>query len=133
VPELLRVSRTVKEDPAIAAWFAAQPADLRALAAPWFERMRHCGPDVREVMHDGVATVCVDDAPFAYVGVFTAHVTVGFYHGSNLPDRARLLKGTGKQMRHVKLKPGAALDQSALEDLISAAHSHIRMRLMFGD
>ena len=133
MPGLLRFTRAVKRDPAIEAWFAAQPDDLRALAKPWFVRMRRCGPDVRELMHDGLATVCVDDAPFAYVGVFTAHVNVGFFHGASLPDRAKLLAGAGRHMRHVKLRPGAAVDDVALEALITAAYNDVRTRLMFGD
>ena len=85
VPGLLQFTGAVKRDPAIATWFAAQPDDLRALSKPWFDRMRRCGPDVRELMHDGLATVCAGDVPFAYVGVFTAHVNVGFFHGATLP------------------------------------------------
>jgi hypothetical protein len=133
VPGLLRFNRAVKRDPAIAAWFAAQPDDLRALAKPWFARMRRCGTDVRELMHDGLATACVGDAPFAYVGVFTAHVNVGFFHGASLTDRATLLEGAGRYMRHVKLRPGAAVDEVALEALITAAYSDARMRLMVDD
>jgi hypothetical protein len=32
-------------------------------------------------------------------------VNVGFFHGATLPDPARLLQGTGKFKRHVKLRP----------------------------
>jgi len=128
---LLRFAGAVKRDPAIAAWFAEQPEVLRAMAKPWFARMRRCGTDVRELMHDGVATACVGDAPFAYVGVYKGHVSVGFFYGANLPGRASLLEGAGRHMRHVKLKPGAAFDESALEALITAAYSDVRTRLMF--
>jgi hypothetical protein len=91
--------------------------------------MRQCGADVRELMHDGYPTVCVEDAPFAYVGVFRAHVNVGFFHGAALPDPACLLQGTGKYMRHVKVKPGVALDGSSLEALITSAYRDIVARL----
>jgi hypothetical protein len=133
VPGLLRFTGAVKRDPAIATWLAAQPAELQSLAKPWFARMRRCGADVRELMHDGLATACVDAVPFAYVGVFSAHVNIGFFHGASLPDPARLLEGSGKHMRHVKLKPGVAFDEAALEALITAAHRDIGMRLMFAD
>jgi hypothetical protein len=130
MPGLLRFDRAVKRDPAIAAWFAAQPPELRALAEPWFIRMRECGSDVRELMHDGLATACVGDAPFAYVGIFTAHVNVGFFHGASLPDRVALLQGNGRRMRHVKLEPGAILDEAALAALISEAYRDIGIRVM---
>ena len=131
--DLLRFTGGVKRDPEIDAWLAARPADLRSLAERWFARMRRCGRDVRELMHDGLATACVRDVPFAYVGVFTAHVSVGFFHGASLPDPAGLLEGSGRYMRHVKLKPGVAYDESALDSLIAAAYTDAGMRLMFAD
>ena len=80
-------------------------------------------------MHDGLATVCVEDAPFAYVGVFRAHINVGFFHGAALPDPAGLLQGTGKYMRHVKVKPNLAVDRSSLEALVTSAYLDIVARL----
>lgn len=99
------------------------------IARTWFEFIRQCGPDVRELMHDGCPTACVDDAAFAYVNVFTSHVNVGFFQGAGLPDPAALLLGTGKYMRHVKLRPGTDIDTSALEALVFAAHRNIVARL----
>jgi hypothetical protein len=81
-------------------------------------------------MHDGLATACVGDVPFAYVGVFTSHVNVGFFHGASLSDRAGVLQGSGKHMRHVKLRPGVPFDGSALEALIIAAYADVGMRVM---
>ena len=80
-------------------------------------------------MHDGFPTVCVEDAPFAYIGVFRSHVNVGFFHGIALPDPAGMLQGTGKYMRHVKVRPGDALDEPSLEALIVSAYLDIRARL----
>jgi len=127
---LLRFNGSVKRDPTIEAWLAAQRDDLRDLATSWFTRMRRCGPDVREIMHDGLATACVEDAPFAYVGIYRNHVNVGFFHGADLPDGARLLQGTGRRMRHVKLDPRGAIDEAALAALIKAAYVDIGMRTM---
>ena len=58
---------------------------------------------MRELLHDGHPTACVADAAFAYVNAFTAHVNVGFFRGAELVDPARMLEGTGRYMRHVKL------------------------------
>lgn len=133
VPGLLRFTGAVERDPAIATLFDAQPSELRSLATAWFGRIRRCGADVRELMHDGLATACVDDAPFAYVGVFKAHVNVGFFHGASLPDGARLLVGSGRHMRHVKLEPGIAFDEAALDALIAEAYGDIGRRVMLAD
>lgn len=129
MPALLRFTGAVERAPAIGRWLDAQPSELGSIARRWFALMRRCGADVRELMHDGYPTVCVEDAPFAYVSVFTDHVNVGFFHGTALPDPAGLLQGTGKYMRHVKVKPGLALDGSSLEALIASAYRDIGARL----
>jgi hypothetical protein len=88
--------------------------------------MRECGEDVRELMHDGCPTACVEDAGFGYVNTFRAHVNVGFFRGSTLPDPVGLLEGTGKLGRHVKLEPSTPLDASALEAVIREAYRNIK-------
>jgi hypothetical protein len=126
--DLLRFSGAVRRDPKIEAWFdLADP--LRWMTREWFERMRGCGADVRELLHDGCPVACVGDAPFGYVNAFKAHASLGFFHGAMLADPAGLLEGTGKRMRHVKLRPGKELDVAALSDLIAAAYHDIRRRL----
>ena len=95
----------------------------------WFARMRQCGDDVRELMHDGHPTVCVEDAAFAYVNIFTAHVNVGFFHGATLHDPSGLLEGDGRFMRHVKLRPGSQVDSAALASLIVSAYRDIKDKL----
>lgn len=129
MPALLRFFGAVERDPALAQWLEAQPGELGAIARTWFARMRQCGPNVCELMHDGCPIVCVEDAAFAYVGVYTAHVNVGFFQGASLPDPAGLLQGTGKYMRHVKVRPGVAIDGSAIEALIVSAHRDIVAKL----
>ncbi len=62
----------------------------------------------------------------------TSHVNVGFFHGATLPDPARLLQGTGKFMRHVKLRPGIATNDEALDRLIDAAYWDIKARVEHG-
>jgi hypothetical protein len=103
--------------------------ELRRMAAPWFERMRGCGADVRELLHDGCPTACVGDAAFGYVNAFSRHLNVGFFHGAALDDPAGLLEGSGKRMRHVKLRWGEPVQAAALSDLITAAYRDIRARL----
>ena len=121
----MRFHTAVPRDPAIDAWFESRKG-LGAIARTWFERMRRCGEDVRELLHDGHPTACVGDAAFGYVNAFTAHVNVGFFLGAHLPDPAGLLEGTGKNMRHVKLRPDAPVDRDALAALIQAAYSRAR-------
>jgi len=127
---ILRFSGAVHRDPVIDSWLNRAAADeLHSIARRWFARMRECGGDVRELMHDGCPTACVADAPFAYVNIFKAHVNVGFFHGADLSDPARLLEGSGRRMRHAKRRPGADVDSPALDALIAAAYLDIKARL----
>ena len=126
---LFRLSNAARRDPDVDAWLNERAPELGAIARTWFERMRRCGDDVRELIHDGCPVACVDDAAFAYVNVFKAHVNVGFYHGADLEDPAGLLLGTGRRMRHVKLTPGSPVDAAALDALIEAAYTDVRRRL----
>jgi len=107
----------------------AHSGDLGVIAHHWFEVMRMCGDDFRELLHDGHPTACVADAAFAYVNAFTAHVNVGFFRGAELADPAGLLEGTGKYMRHVKLRPERNVDATALVKLIETAYADMKGRL----
>jgi hypothetical protein len=129
VSQLLRFTGAVKRDPAIEAWMHEHSGELGAIAKRWFEVMRGCGDDVRELLHDGHPTVCIGDAAFAYVNAFKAHVNVGFFRGAEIADPNRLLEGTGRFMRHVKLRPGRPVDAAALSKLIETAYMDMKARL----
>src|ERR1700678_845098 len=130
--QLLRFNGAVERDPAIDAWMKNHAGELGDIARQWFELMRQCGAEVRELFHDGCPVACFGDVPFGYVNVFTSHVNVGFFQGAVLPDPARLLQGDGKRMRHVKLRPGTATDAAALRKLIETAYSDIKARVENG-
>ena len=127
--KLFLLSGAVRRDPLVEAWFSTPDHELRRMARPWFDRMRACGPDVRELLHDGHPTACVGDVPFAYVDAFSAHVNVGFFQGAELSDPSGLLRAAGKRMRHLKLRWGEAVDEAALGELIAAAYREIGSRL----
>ena len=140
---LFRLSGAVHRDRRIEAWFSGavrldreidallpEPADqLRAIALTWFDEMRGCGADVVELLHDGYPVACVEDAAFAYVNAFRAHVNVGFFRGASLDNPAGLLEGDGKRMRHVKVRLAQEVNAPALKALIQSAYRDIKVRL----
>ena len=130
--ELLRFDGAVERDPRIDAWMKKHAGALGAIARQWFEVMRQCGDEVREVLHDGCPAACLGDAPFGYVNVFRSHVNVGFFQGAALPDPAGLLEGTGKFMRHVKVRAGAVANEAALRKLIEVAYADVKARVEGG-
>jgi hypothetical protein len=100
--QIFRINGVVNRDPGIDIWLKGQPGELGSMA------------------------------PFGYVNVFKSHVNVGFFMGAHLKDPTRLLEGTGKNGRHVKLKQGVAVDSAALRKLIDAAYWDIKARLGVG-
>jgi len=127
--QLFLFENSVKRDPAIEVWTKQHSGELGDIAQGWFEVIRQCGSDVRELMHDGYPTACVSTAAFAYVGVFNAHVNIGFFRGAELSDPSGLLQGTGKYMRHVKIPPGTKVNFQAMTELIEIAYSDMQRRL----
>ena len=91
-------------------WFFDHDDELGLIAQHWFKIFRACGDDVRELLHDG-------------------HVNLGFFGGAELQDPASLLEGTGKFMRHVKIKPNEAIDAPRLQELVEAAYTEMKARI----
>ncbi len=54
--EFLRFNGAVQRDPAIDAWMKQHKGESGAIARQWFEAMRNCGDEVRELLHDGCPT-----------------------------------------------------------------------------
>lgn len=127
--QLFRFPGAVKRDPEVGLWMLERSDELSAIAQRWFDVMRNCGDDVQELLHDGHPTACVSDAAFAYVDAFTAHVNVGFFRGAEIADPEGLLEGSGKFMRHVKIKPGRDVDTRSLVELIETAYADMKGRL----
>jgi len=118
---IFRCRGGLSHDPGIEVWMR-EHGPLGAIARRWFDIMRDCGGDVRELLHDGHPTACLGNA-------FKARVNIGFFCGAELDDPERLLTGTGKFMRHVKLTPVGAISAPALERLIRTAYRDMRQRL----
>lgn len=100
------------------AWFARAPAAqadrLRALR----RLIKSLGNDIVEEFKWSRPCYSNGRGMFCYLHTTKAHAILGFEHGASLADPASLLEGTGKAMRHVKLRPGVGVDDSALVELL---------------
>jgi len=61
---------------------------------------------------------------FCYISTQKDDVNLGFYYGAELLDPDGLLEGTGKRLRHVKIREAAAIRSPALRKLLKAASVH---------
>lgn len=62
---------------------------------------------------------------FCYIAVFKERINLGLYYGADLDDPDRLLEGTGKLLRHVKISSREQLDDPALRTLVEKASTHL--------
>ena len=58
---------------------------------------------------------------YAYIAVHASHVNLGFYHGAALQSRASVLEGTGKRLRHLKLRDVPSTKDPAIAALLREA------------
>ena len=61
---------------------------------------------------------------FCYISAQKDDVNLGFYYGAELPDPDKLLRGTGKLLRHVKIREAKAIRSRALRRLLQVASRH---------
>lgn len=68
----------------------------------------------------GIPTFETKD-PFCFYMAGKNHITFGFHYGTSLNDPEGLLEGTGKNIRHVKLRAIEDLKKKGLKNLVLAA------------
>ena len=62
---------------------------------------------------------------FCYIAPYKNHLNLGFMYGARLPDPQNLLEGAGADLRHVKIRAAADLQNPALRELIMAASGYL--------
>jgi hypothetical protein len=97
-------------------------------------------PDARETVYDARYTISDifsfterwQDS-FCMVAVYSKHVSLVFTHGARLPDPHRLLRGSGKQLRHLQARTEDDLQNDALRHFLEAAIARAREELPSAD
>lgn len=119
----------MRPDFAVERWLLEQTGEIGVPTRQWFQVMRDCGNDVRELMHEVHPTACAGEAAFAYVGAYRTPVNVSSHRGAELEDPDGLLQGEGCFMLHVKLRPGSDIDEKAIADLIRSVCVDLKHRI----
>jgi hypothetical protein len=106
---------------------AEAPAPLRALAAELTSTVLRLHPGAcviawprQRIISFGVGPRKMSEH-YCYIAIQPRHVNAGFYFGASLPDPSSLLEGTGKSLRHVKVRSLQDTQHPALLDLFVAA------------
>ncbi len=58
---------------------------------------------------------------FCYIGAHREHVNLGFYYGAELSDPEEILEGTGRKLRHIKVREVKEVTQPALRHLVQSS------------
>jgi hypothetical protein len=105
----------------IKAYLGRKDPKLVAVAKGLRALVRDAVPGVTESVNPWGIPTFETDGPLFFWSVATHHVTFGFLRGTSLPDSKSLLEGTGKNLRHVKLRRPEDLKRPGLKQLIVAA------------
>ncbi|MEU6084408.1 DUF1801 domain-containing protein [Streptomyces sp. NPDC047108] len=106
------------------------PPGIRDLAMACRALVRDVLPRTVEVVWPQQRTAGYGTGPkknteqFSWITPYTKHVVLGFYYGAELPDPEGILEGTGKSMRHVKIRTREDLENPALRKLVEIATTH---------
>jgi hypothetical protein len=65
---------------------------------------------------------------YAYIAVQADHINLGFYHGTSLQDPDGLLVGSGKALRHIKIRDASFASNPAVRGLLRQAIKDRRQR-----
>jgi len=108
--------------------------DLAAIARRLRAIIRAVDPNTVETVRlgDNAATYGIGPKKmtdgYAYIMPMRGYVNLGFYQGAMLPDPQRLLEGTGKGLRHVKIRSLSQVTRPAIRALVAAALARRRRR-----
>lgn len=107
-------------DPRVEAWLAERPRTVRPIAAAARELLDEGLPKARQAIKWGYPT-WVGAGNVVALADHGEHVNLQFYRGARLPDPSGLLEGTGKRMRHVKLRHARDVRTPGVKALVRAA------------
>lgn len=85
-------------------------------------------PETEEILFEGWKNLTYgtgesrsDKDLIIYIAPFKDRANLGFYHGANLLDQKKLLKGTGKLLRHLKVRSMIDYEIDDIKKLITEA------------
>jgi len=105
----------------IDAYVERKDKELGRVAGGLRALMKKTVPDTKESVNPWKIPTFESNGPLCFFSIAKQHITFGFLRGTSLPDPAKLLEGTGKNLRHVKLRTMEDLRKPALKKLIQAA------------
>ena len=104
----------------VESYLDAIDADLPAIIDALREVVTAADPRLREVLKWGQPAFVLG-GNVCYISAMRGYVNLGFFKGAHLEDDSGRIKGTGKDLRHVKVRRLDEIDRVLFIDLIRAA------------
>ncbi len=112
----------------LAGFIARYTPDIGSLARAVLAKMRARLPGAVELVYDNYNALVIGFGPteraseaLFSIALYPRWINLFFLQGAKLPDPQRMLKGSGKQVRHIVLENAAVLDTPAVQTLIAHA------------
>lgn len=100
-------------------WKKDQSAGNKRLIGALTRVIDDAAPHFVKTVKWGQGCFAHDGAPKIYIHAEDDHVQLGFYAGSKMRDPQGLLVGSGKHVRHVKVRTARDIDRDAFAELIA--------------
>lgn len=114
----------------LAGFLARYDPGVRAVARDALRRLRSRIPGAVELVYDNYNALAIGFSPserasdaVLSIALYPRWVTLFFLQGAALPDPGKLLRGSGRKVRHVVLATARDLDSPGIERLVTAALS----------
>jgi hypothetical protein len=107
----------------VRAWLENLPAEKKTIIERLRRLIASVAPEAHEIIyHDALWYGPADSGyPILYITVFKAHVNLGFFFGGFVSDPEGLLVGSGKRMRHIKIRSLHECENPAITSLLAQA------------
>lgn len=119
-PSRPRLSSQSPPDPGVDRILADLSPGLRAIATRLRRAVRAAAPHLAERVKWG-SPVWVGHRDAICLMIYSDHVNLGLFQGASLGRRFREIEGTGKSLRHVKVRTVAEAGRPILARMIRAA------------
>jgi len=128
---MIRTVKTKSPEAQIAGFIARFTPEIAALIKAVRAKMQKRLPHAVQMVYDNYnflvfgfgPTERASEAIFS-IAAYARGVGLCFIHGARLPDPDKLLIGSGKQTRFLKLPTAATLDEPGVQRLIASAIQH---------
>jgi|SRR5580700_9468321 hypothetical protein len=108
----------------VRAWLEKLPDEKKPMIHTLRRLIASAAPETHEIIYHDALGYGPTDSGFdriLYITVFETHINLGFFFGGFLSDPEGLLVGSGKRMRHVKIRSLQESENSALSSLLAQA------------